>query len=78
LWANIQTLDVGSIMGSSQTDDDDNEFRRRMANSVQVRKLLDEASQRVSQTGGIPHDEFWNQIDSKYEKKSNGRRPKKA
>ena len=58
--------------------DDDDDFRRRMANSKQLMKLLDEASRRIDETGGIPHDEFWKRIDAKYEKKSNGRHKRKA
>ena len=39
-----------------------------MANNAELMKLLDDASCRVKKTGGIPHDEFWKQIDAKYEK----------
>ena len=49
-----------------------------MANNEELFRLLDAASQRVKKTGGIPHDEFWKRIDSKYAKKSNGRHKRKA
>ena len=55
----------------------DDEFRRRMANSKRLMELLDEANRHIDETGGIPHDEFWKQIDAKYDKKSNGRRHRK-
>lgn len=53
------------------------QFRRRMANSKQLMNLLDGASRQIDETGGIPHDEFWKQIDAKYEKKTNGRQQRK-
>ena len=65
-------------MAHSNKDDDDDDFRRRMANSKQLMKLLDNASQNLSETGGILHEEFWKRIDAKYEKKSNGRHKRKA
>ena len=49
-----------------------------MANSKQLMKLLDNASQNLSETGGILHEEVWKRIDAKYEKKSNGRHKRKA
>ena len=65
-------------MARPSKDDDDDDFRQRMANSEQLMKLLDEASRNVDETGGIPNDEFWKRIDAKYEKKSNGRHMRKA
>jgi hypothetical protein len=59
-------------------EDDDDEFRRRMANSEQLMKLLDEASQNIPKTGGIPHDEFWAMIDRKYGSKPNSQRFKQT
>lgn len=55
----------------------DDEFRRRVANSKQLMELLDEASRSIDKTGGIPHDEFWQRIDAKYDKNSNDRRHRK-
>ncbi|MBC7816082.1 MAG: type II toxin-antitoxin system prevent-host-death family antitoxin [Planctomycetaceae bacterium] len=49
-----------------------------MANNTELFQLLDAASQRVKESGGIPHDEFWKRIDAKYAKKSNGRHKRKA
>ena len=66
------------MMKRSDDKDEDDDFRRRMANSERLMKLLNEASQRISETGGIPHDEFWKRIDAKYAKKSNGQRKRKT
>lgn len=52
--------------------------RGAMANNAELFQLLDAASQRVKETGGIPHDEFWKRIDAKSEKKSSGRLKQKA
>ncbi|MFM9964186.1 MAG: type II toxin-antitoxin system prevent-host-death family antitoxin [Planctomycetaceae bacterium] len=57
---------------------EDEAERWMMANNEELFHLLDAASQRVRETGGIPHDEFWKRIDAKYGKKSNGGRVKKA
>jgi len=45
------------------TDDDDLE-RLIMAYSPRLRQLLDEAASRVKLGGGIPHDQFWAQVDA--------------
>ena len=65
-------------MPHSITDDDDDNFRLRMANRKRLMELFDEASRRIDEIGGIPHDEFWTQIDAKYEKNSNRRHKRKA
>jgi hypothetical protein len=49
-----------------------------MANRKRLMELFDEASRRIDEMGGIPHDEFWTQIDAKYEKNSNRRHKRKA
>ena len=49
-----------------------------MANSKRLMELLDEASRRIDETRGIPHDEFWKRIDAKFDKKSNGKHKRKA
>jgi DNA-binding ferritin-like protein len=33
-----------------------------MAHTPRLRQLLDEAAERIKQSGGIPHDEFWQQV----------------
>jgi hypothetical protein len=33
-----------------------------MAHTPRLRQLLDEAAERIKQGGGIPHDEFWQQV----------------
>jgi prevent-host-death family protein len=36
--------------------------RLLMANNAELMELLDAADQRISATGGIPHDEFWRRV----------------
>jgi len=43
------------------TGDDELE-RLVMAHTPRLRKLLDEAAERIRQGGGIPHDQFWRQV----------------
>jgi hypothetical protein len=35
--------------------------------SPELRAILDAAEQRIQETGGIPHDEFWRQVDAGYD-----------
>jgi len=37
-----------------------------LAYSKKLRVVLDAAEKRVRESGGIPHDEFWQQIDAEY------------
>lgn len=32
-----------------------------------LRSVLDAAETRIQATGGIPHDEFWRQVDAEYD-----------
>ena len=41
---------------------EDDVERLLMANSAELMQLLDEADQRISASGGIPHDAFWSRI----------------
>jgi prevent-host-death family protein len=34
-----------------------------LAYNTRLRKLLEAADERISKTGGIPHDEFWKQVE---------------
>jgi prevent-host-death family protein len=43
------------------TDDDELE-RLVMAHTPRLRQLLNEAAKRIERNGGIPHDEFWQQV----------------
>jgi prevent-host-death family protein len=43
------------------TDEDELE-RLVMAHTPRLRKLLDDAAERIRQGSGIPHDEFWRQV----------------
>ena len=38
-----------------------------MAHTPRLRQLLDEAAERIKQGGGIPHDEFWQQVTEESE-----------
>jgi prevent-host-death family protein len=45
------------------TDDDELE-RLVLAHSPKFKAILDESSRRIDETGGIPHDEFWRQVEA--------------
>jgi prevent-host-death family protein len=45
-------------------DEDDLE-RLKMANSPQLQKILAAANRRIDKTGGIPHDQFWEEMARK-------------
>ena len=34
---------------------------------LKLRVVLDAAEIRIQATGGIPHDEFWRQVDAEYD-----------
>ena len=38
-----------------------------LAYSPKFRTILQAAREEIKQTGGIPHDEFWRQVDAEYE-----------
>ena len=38
-----------------------------LAYSPQFRAILQAAREEIQKTGGIPHDEFWQQIDDEYD-----------
>jgi hypothetical protein len=42
--------------------------------SPELRAILDAAEQRIQETGGIPHDEFWRQVDVEYDAAPNSSR----
>lgn len=37
-----------------------------LAHSPKFRAILQAARDEIKQTGGIPHDEFWQQVDAEY------------
>jgi prevent-host-death family protein len=37
-----------------------------LAYSPKFRAILQDAREEIKQTGGIPHDEFWRQVDAEY------------
>lgn len=49
------------------TSDEDEIERLLLAHSKKLRTLLDAAEARIETTGGIPHDEFWRQVDAEYD-----------
>jgi prevent-host-death family protein len=53
------------------TDDEELE-RLVMAHSPRLRQLLDAAATRVEREGGIPHDQFWAQVDAEAGERVNG------
>ncbi len=48
-------------------DEDDLE-RLKMANSPQIQKILAAANRRIDKSGGIPHDQFWEEMARTYPK----------
>jgi prevent-host-death family protein len=48
-----------------------------LAYSPKFRAILHAAREEIKQTGGIPHDEFWQQVDAEYaDAGSNGNKTK--
>ena len=56
------------------TDDEELE-RLIMAHSPRLRQLLDQAASRVRQDGGIPHDQFWAQVDAEAVEQDRAKKP---
>jgi len=54
------------------TSDEDEIERLILAHSKKLRAFLDAAETRIETTGGIPHDEFWHQVDAEYDDASEG------
>ena len=50
------------------TDDDELE-RLVLANSPKFQQLLERSRQEFREGKGIPHDQFWRELDAEYEKK---------
>jgi len=48
------------------TDEDEIE-RLILAYSPKFQGMLDAAEQRIRVKGGVPHDEFWQQLDAEYD-----------
>lgn len=47
---------------------DEEEIERMMlAHSKKLKAILDAAEERIQATGGIRHEDFWNQLDAEYE-----------
>ena len=38
-----------------------------LTHSPKLREILAASRQEIRETGGIPHDEFWQQVDAAYE-----------
>ena len=41
-------------------------------NTPRFRQLLEKADERITQTGGVPEDEFWQLVENTTEKESHG------
>ena len=54
---------VAVLLGIS---DEDEIERLTVAYSKKLRALLDTAEKRIQVTGGIPHNELWQQVDAEY------------
>ena len=48
------------------TSDEDEIERLVLAHSKKLRAVLKAAEMRIQATGGIPHDEFWRQVNAEY------------
>ncbi|MFZ2361727.1 MAG: helix-turn-helix transcriptional regulator [Anaerolineae bacterium] len=58
---------VGEV---AETEDAQDEAeRQRLAQSEQLRSILDDAEARIRATGGVQHEDVWSQIDAEF---SNG------
>ena len=66
-------VDAGGYSISWNDDADLSEYelwtrgKEYPANQTAFQTLLQEARQEMAETGGIPHDEFWRQLDAEYE-----------
>jgi transcriptional regulator with XRE-family HTH domain len=40
---------------------------QKLAQSEQLRSILDDAEARIRATGGVKHEDFWNQLDDEYQ-----------
>ncbi len=47
----------------AMTDDDELE-RLLLAHSPKFRALLDQSRRQIEETGGIPHDQFWREVEA--------------
>jgi prevent-host-death family protein len=45
-------------------DDDEELERLLLAHSRKLRAILDAAERRIEETGGIPHDVFWREVEA--------------
>jgi antitoxin (DNA-binding transcriptional repressor) of toxin-antitoxin stability system len=56
--------------------DDDELERLLMAHSPKLQAILNAARQRIQEGKGIPHDQFWEQVDNARKKKGSGKKRK--
>jgi prevent-host-death family protein len=54
---------VAVLTALNDTDPDELE-RLLLAHTPRFRQLLDDAERRIRETGGIPHEQFWNAVDA--------------
>lgn len=55
---------VAVLIGTSNEDEIE---RLLLAHSKKLHSVLEAAAARIRATGGIPHDEFWRQVDAEYD-----------
>jgi hypothetical protein len=41
--------------------------RQKLAQSEQLKSILDDAEARIQATGGVKHEDFWKQLDGEYQ-----------
>ena len=55
--------------------DDDELERLVLAHSPKFQALLDKSRRQIEETGGIPHDVFWREVEAKSHKKAEKAKP---
>jgi len=59
-------LALNNVIEAQEIGQDDAE-RMKLAQSKQLRAILEAAEARIRATGGIRHEDLWNQLDADYE-----------
>lgn len=54
-------------IGLKEITDEEEIERMMLAHSKKLKAILDAAEERIQATGGIHHEDFWNQLDAEYE-----------
>ncbi len=67
-------LDLYGITATGGTDDDELE-RLLLAHSPKFQALLDKSHRQVKATGGIPHEEFWQEVEAEIQETISPEKP---